>query len=161
MPGWNWSSTIPEQLPVPHTCPQGHPPSQGRPLHLPRALGMLPSIMENGIPGLQPHPEPTRLALSHPLAAILYKMFLLWQEIRCSGVFRTSYVHKKLMYKWVKKMQTGKLRNGGGGELLWEWKNQQSLLWKLPAGHTGLLWQNDSGLKNPQGHTSSGRRSKE
>lgn len=104
-PGWNWSSAIPEQLPVPHTCPWGHPQSQGRPLHLPGALGMLSSITENRIPGLQPHPEPTGLALSHPLAAIPYKMFLLWQEIRCSGVFRISYVRKKLMYKWVKKMQ--------------------------------------------------------
>lgn len=76
-PGWNWSPAIPEQLPVPHTCPQGHPQSQGKPLHLPGALGMLPSTMENRIPGLQPHPKPSRLALFHPLAAILHKMFLL------------------------------------------------------------------------------------
>lgn len=63
---------------------------------------MLPSIMRSRIPGLQPHPQ---LALFHPLAAVPYKMILLWQEIRCSGLLRISYVHKKLMYKWVKEMQ--------------------------------------------------------
>lgn len=85
--------------------PQGHPEPGEAPSPA-WTLAMLPSTTGRGSQGCS-HPQ---LASLHPQLALLHphptRDDLLWQEIRCSALLRISYVHKKLMYKWVKKMQS-------------------------------------------------------